>query len=290
MTVNAAASGRFTVGGDLPVSRLGFGAMRVVGPGVWGPPEDKEVARDVLRRVVELGVDLIDTADSYGPHVSEDLIAEALYPYPAGLLIATKGGLERTGPGEWPRNGRPEHLRRACEGSLQRLRVERIDLYQLHSPDPDVPYAESVGALKELQDEGKIRHVGVSNVTVDQLRQARSIVDVVTVQNRFNLTDRTSAEVLDECEREGLGFFPWFPLAAGNLAAPGGLVDEIAGAHDATPGQVALAWLLQRSPVMLPIPGTSSIEHLEENVAAAELELNEEEIERLEASAGVPGA
>ena len=290
MTVNAAASGRFTIGGDLPVSRLGFGAMRVVGPGVWGPPEDKEVARDVLRRVVELGVDLIDTADSYGPHVSEDLIAEALYPYPEGLLIATKGGLERTGPGEWPRNGRPEHLRRACEGSLQRLRVERIDLYQLHSPDPDVPYAESVGALKELQDEGKIRHVGVSNVTVDQLRQARSIVDVVTVQNRFNLTDRTSAEVLDECEREGLGFFPWFPLAAGNLAAPGGLVDEIAGAHDATPGQVALAWLLQRSPVMLPIPGTSSIEHLEENVAAAELELNEEEIERLEASAGVPGA
>ena len=290
MTVNAAASGRFTVGGDLPVSRLGFGAMRVVGPGVWGPPEDKEAARDVLRRVVELGVDLIDTADSYGPHVSEDLIAEALYPYPEGLLIATKGGLERTGPGEWPRNGRPEHLRRACEGSLQRLRVERIDLYQLHSPDPDVPYAESVGALKELQDEGKIRHVGVSNVTVDQLRQARSIVGVVTVQNRFNLTDRTSAEVLDECEREGLGFFPWFPLAAGNLAAPGGLVDEIAEAHDATPGQVALAWLLQRSPVMLPIPGTSSIEHLEENVAAAELELNEEEIERLEASAGVPGA
>ena len=290
MTMSAAASGRFTIGGDLTVSRLGFGAMRVTGPGVWGPPEDKEAARDVVRRVVELGIDLIDTADSYGPHVSEDLIAEALYPYPEGLLVATKGGLERTGPGEWPRNGRPEHLRNACEGSLRRLRVERIDLYQLHSPDSDVPYAESVGALKELQDEGKIRHVGISNVTLAQLEQARRIVDVVTVQNRFNLTDRTSAEVLEECGREGLGFFPWFPLAAGDLARPGGLVDEIAANHDATPGQIALAWLLARSRVMLPIPGTSSIEHLEENVAAAQLELNEEELERLDASADAPRA
>jgi pyridoxine 4-dehydrogenase len=279
------ASGTLTLGGDIEVHRLGFGAMRVTGPGIWGPPPDRDAALELLRRVVELGIDLIDTADSYGPHVSEQLIAEALHPYPGGLVIATKGGLERTGPGEWPRNARPEHLRAACEGSLRDLRVERIDLYQLHAPDPDVPYAESVGTLKDLQDEGKIHHVGVSNVTAEQLDEARSIVDVVSVQNRFNLSDRSSQEVLEVCERDGLGFFPWFPLAAGDLAKPGGIVAEIAQARDATPGQVALAWLLQRSPVMLPIPGTSSISHLEENVAGAELVLDEHEIERLDEAA-----
>jgi aryl-alcohol dehydrogenase-like predicted oxidoreductase len=279
------ASGTWTLGGEIEVHRLAYGAMRITGRGVWGPPPDRDTAKDVLRRVVELGIDLIDTADSYGPHVSEQLIAEALHPYPAGLTIATKGGLERTGPGEWPRNGRPEHLRAACEGSLKDLRVERIDVYQLHSPDPAVPYAESVGALKELQEEGKIRHIGVSNVSVDQLEEARSIVDVVSVQNRFNLTDRASQDVLDVCERDGLGFLPWFPLAAGDLAKPGGPVAEIARAHDATCGQVALAWLLQRSPVLLPIPGTGSIDHLEENVAAAGLELDEEELEQLEHAA-----
>jgi aryl-alcohol dehydrogenase-like predicted oxidoreductase len=275
------SGGSLTIGGDLEVHRLGFGAMRIVGAGVWGPPRDRDVVVDVLRRVVSLGVNLIDTADSYGPHVSEQLIAEALYPYPEGLLIATKGGLERTGPGEWPRNGRPQHLRDACEGSLRDLRVDRIDLYQLHAPDPEVPYAESVGALRELQDEGKIRHVGVSNVSVEQLDEARSIVDVVSVQNRFNLRDRRSAELLAVCERDGLGFFPWFPLAAGDLAEPGGVVTEIAAAHDATPGQVALAWLLAHSPVTLPIPGTGSVEHLEENLAAADLRLTDEEMERL---------
>jgi aryl-alcohol dehydrogenase-like predicted oxidoreductase len=275
-------SGTLTVGGDIEVHRLGYGAMRITGQGIWGPPPDRDKALDVLRRTVELGIDLIDTADSYGPHVSEQLIAEALHPYPDGLLVATKGGLERTGPGEWPRNGRPDHLREACEGSLRDLRVDRIDLYQLHAPDPQVPYAESVGTLKDLQDEGKIRHVGVSNVTLEQLEEARSIVDVVSVQNRYNLTDRSSQDVLDVCERDGLGFFPWFPLAAGDLAKPGGIVAEIARAHDATPGQVALAWLLQRSPVLLPIPGTGSVAHLEENVAAAGLELDEEELERLD--------
>jgi pyridoxine 4-dehydrogenase len=280
--VNAVAGGgTLTLGGDIEVHRLGFGAMRIVGDGVWGPPRDRDAVLGVVRRAVELGVDLIDTADSYGPHISEQLIAEALHPYPAGLLIATKGGLERTGPGEWPRNGQPEHLREACEGSLRDLRVDRIDLYQLHAPDPSVPYEESLGALKELQDEGKIRHIGVSNVSVEQLEQARSIVDVVSVQNRFNLGDRTSAQVLAVCERDGLGFFPWFPLAAGNLAQPGGVVSEIAAAHDATPGQVALAWLLAHSPVTLPIPGTGSVEHLEENLAAADLRLTDEELERL---------
>jgi pyridoxine 4-dehydrogenase len=267
----------FKIGGDLEVRRLGFGAMRITGDGIWGPPGDPEAARALLRRVVELGVNLIDTADSYGPEVSENLIAEALHPYPDGLVIATKGGLRRTGPGRWPRDARPERLREACEGSLRRLRLERIDLYQLHSPDEKVPYEDSVGALKELQDEGKIRHIGISNVSVGQLEQARAIVDVVTVQNRYNLTDRSSEDVLDACEQAGIGFIPWFPLATGRLAEPGGALDEIAKAHDATPGQVALAWLLARSQVMLPIPGTSSAEHLEENMAAAELRLSDEE-------------
>lgn len=268
--------------GDLEVRRLGYGAMRITGKGVWGQPPDPDVARELLRRLPGLGVDLIDTADSYGPEVSEELIAEALHPYD-GITIATKGGLERAGPGKWPRNGRPEHLKRACEGSLRRLRVERIDLYQLHAPDPEVPYEESVGALRELQDEGKIRHVGVSNVDLDQLERARGIVEVVSVQNRFNLADRSAEPVLERCEELGIGFIPWFPLAAGELAEPGGTAAEIAAAHDASPGQVALAWLLRRSPVMVPIPGTSSIEHLEENLAAAEIELTDDEVERLNA-------
>ena len=275
----------FAIGGDLDVHRLGFGAMRITGDGVWGAPRDHDTAIAVLRRAVELGVDLIDTADSYGPATSEELIAEALHPYADGLVVATKGGLERPGPGNWTRNGRPEHLREACEASLRRLRVDRIDLYQLHSPDPDVPYADSVGALRDLRDEGKIRHVGVSNVSVEQLEQARSIVEVATVQNRFNLTDRSSADVLAVCERDDLGFFPWFPLAAGKLAEPGGALAQIAERHDATTGQVALAWLLGYSPVMLPIPGTGSIAHLEENVAAAGLALSAAELSELDAAA-----
>ena len=275
----------FSIGGDLEVRRLGFGAMRITGDGIWGPPDDPEGAKRLLRRVVELGVNLIDTADSYGPEVSENLIAEALHPYPDGLVIATKGGLRRTGPGQWPRDGRPERLKECCEASLRRLRLERIDLYQLHSPDPQVPLEDSVGALKELQEEGKIRHVGVSNVSVEELERARAVVDVVTVQNRYNLTERHSESVLEACERGGLGFIPWFPLAIGELARPGGPLDDLARRHDAAPGQLALAWLLARSPVMLPIPGTASVEHLEENVAAQSIELDTEEVERLEAAA-----
>jgi aryl-alcohol dehydrogenase-like predicted oxidoreductase len=274
----------FKIGGDLEVRRLGFGAMRITGDGIWGPPDDPEAARSLLRRVVELGVNLIDTADSYGPEVSENLIAAALHPYPDGLVIATKGGLTRTGPGRWPRDGRPEHLREACEGSLRRLKVDRIDLYQLHSPDSEVPYEDSVGTLKELQDEGKIRHIGISNVSAEQLEQARGLVDVVTVQNRYNLTDRSSEDVLDACEEAGIGFIPWFPLATGSLAEPSGPLEEVAHAHDATPGQVALAWLLARSQGMLPIPGTSSAEHLEENVEAQRLTLSDEERDAIAAA------
>ena len=268
----------FTIGGDLEVRRLGFGAMRITGEGIWGPPDDPEEAKRLLRRVVERGVNLIDTADSYGPEVSEDLIAEELHPYPEGLVIATKGGLRRTGPGQWPRDARPERLKECCEASLRRLKLDRIDLYQLHSPDPNVPYEDSVGALKELQDDGKIRHVGISNVSVDELEQARSIVEVVTVQNRYNLEDRDSEDVLDACEEANIGFIPWFPLAVGRLAEPGGPLDRIASERDATPAQIALAWLLARSPVMLPIPGTSSIEHFEENLAAAGIELSSEQV------------
>jgi aryl-alcohol dehydrogenase-like predicted oxidoreductase len=274
----------FTIGGDLEVRRLGFGAMRITGDGIWGPPDDPDEARRVLRRVVELGVNLIDTADSYGPEVSENLIAETLHPYPEGLVIATKGGLRRSGPGQWPRDGRPERLKECCDASLRRLRLERIDLYQLHSPDPQVPLEYSLGALKELQDEGKIRHIGVSNVSRSELERARAVVDVVTVQNRYNLTDRHSEDVLDACERDAIGFIPWFPLATGDLARPGGPLDELARSHDATPGQLALAWLLGRSPVMLPIPGTGSVAHLEENVAAADVELAPDELERLAAA------
>jgi pyridoxine 4-dehydrogenase len=276
----------FAIGGDLQVHRLGFGAMRITGSGIWGPPDDPEEAKRLLRRVVELGIDLIDTADSYGPEVSENLIAEALHPYPDGLVIATKGGLRRTGPGQWPRDARPERLRECCEGSLRRLRLDRIDLYQLHAPDLAVPYEDSVGALKELQDEGKIRHVGVSNVSVDELRRAQDIVEVVTVQNRYNLEDRDSEDVLEVCEEAGIGFIPWFPLATGRLAEPGGPLDRIAREHDATPAQIALAWLLARSPLMLPIPGTSSIPHFEENLAATRIQLSEDEVVEIGSAAG----
>jgi pyridoxine 4-dehydrogenase len=268
----------FAIGGELEVHRLGFGAMRITGDGIWGPPDDPEEAQRLLRRVVELGIDLIDTADSYGPEVSENLIAEALHPYPEGLVIATKGGLRRAGPGQWPRDARPERLKECCEASLRRLKLDRIDLYQLHAPDPQVPYEDSVGALKELQEEGKIRHIGVSNVSLEQLEQARGLVDVVTVQNRYNLDYRGSEDVLDACEQAGIGFIPWFPLATGDLARGGGPIDRLARAHDATQAQIALAWLLARSPVMLPIPGTSSVEHLDENLAAARIRLSPEEV------------
>ena len=275
----------FTIGGDLEVRRLGYGAMRITGDGIWGPPDDPENAKAVLRRVVELGVNLIDTADSYGPEVSENLIAEALHPYPDGLVIATKGGLRRTGPGEWPRDAHPDRLLECLEGSLRRLRVDRIDLYQLHAPDPKVPLEDSLGALKEAQEQGKIRHIGVSNVSVEQLERARAVVEVVTVQNRYSLVDRDSEDVLDACDAAGIGFIPWFPLAMGDLARPGGPLDELSRAHDATPSQLAIAWLLARAPVLLPIPGTASLQHLEENVAAADLELDTQELDRLAAAA-----
>ena len=276
-----AASGTFTLGGDLPVYRLGFGSMQITGDGVWGEPRDHDQAIAVLRRSLQLGVNLIDTADSYGPEVSERLIAEALYPYPEGLVIATKGGLLRTGPGEWPTDGRPEHLREALEGSLRRLRLEQIDLYQFHRPDPKVPFEDSVGALAEMRTEGKIRHVGLSNVSTDQLTAAQRIVPIASIQNRYNLTDRESEGVLDACEQQNIGFIPWFPLATGSLAKPGGPLDQIAKQHQAAPSQIALAWLLQRSPVMLPIPGTSSVAHLEENLQAARIQLSQEEFEQL---------
>jgi pyridoxine 4-dehydrogenase len=276
-TLPAAASGSFALGGDLLVARLGFGAMRITGQGIWGEPPDRERAKSVLRRAVALGVTLIDTADSYGPEVSERLIAEALHPYPPGLVIATKGGLTRSGPGAWERNGKPAHLLAACEASLKRLRLERIDVYQLHAVDPAVPFLDSLGALIQLQEKGKIRHIGLSNVSVEQLEQARKLVPIVSVQNRYSLSDRSAEGVLDACTRLGVGFLPWYPLAAGDLNRPGGPLDTIAQRHKAIPGQVALAWLLRRSPVVLPIPGTSSVAHLEENVAAAALKLTDEE-------------
>ncbi len=282
---NAADAGTFALGGDLFVNRIGFGAMRITGPGIWGEPEDPEEARAVLRRALELGVNLIDTADSYGPEVSERLIAETLHPYPEGLVIATKGGLTRPGPGRWEPDGRPEHLREACEGSLRRLKADRIDLYQLHRIDPRVPLEESVGTLAELREEGKIRHVGLSEVSIEELEHAREIVPIASVQNRYSLIDRGYEDVLDFCERESIGFIPWFPLATGDLARPGGPLDEVAARHGAAPGQIALAWLLQRSPVMLPIPGTSSVEHLEENVAAVEVQLSREDFEELAGTA-----
>jgi pyridoxine 4-dehydrogenase len=281
--IDASAAGAISLGGDLEVSRLGFGAMRLTGEGIWGPPPDREGAKAVLRRAVELGVDFIDTADAYGPGVSEELIAEALHPYPGGLVIATKGGSTRSGPGAWARDGRPEHLREACEESLRRLRLERIDVYQLHAVDPKVPLEESVGVLAELRDEGKIAHVGLSNVNVEELELALQIVPIVSVQNRYSVLDRASEPVLERCESEGRAFIPWFPLGAGRIES--GAIDRVAAARGATPFQVALSWLLARSPVMLTIPGTSSVEHLEQNVAAAALELAPEEQAELSASA-----
>jgi len=278
----AAAAGSMTLGGDLVVRRMGFGAMRLTGQGIWGDPPDRKKAQGVLRRAVELGVNLIDTADSYGPDVSEKIIAEALHPYPAGLVIATKGGLTRSGPGQWHRNGRPDHLRKACEGSLRRLRVDRIDLYQLHAVDAAVPMEDSLGELIRLRTEGKIRHIGLSNVSVDQLKRARALVEIVSVQNRYNLGDRGSEDVLQACQRDVLGFLPWYPVGAGDLTRPGGPLDRVAKAHAVTPAQVAIAWLLLHSPVMLPIPGTSSVAHLEENVAAAALSLDDGEMLSLE--------
>ena len=272
----------FALGGDLEVRRLGFGAMRITGDGIWGEPPDLDAARALLRRVVQSGVNLIDTADSYGPAVSEELIAQALHPYPDDLVIATKGGLERPGPGSWKASCRPERLRRCCEDSLRRLRLERIDLYQLHTVDPEVPIEDSVAALAELQEEEKIRHIGVSNVNPQQLERARSVARVVSVQNRYNLGDRRSEEVLDVCGRDGLGFIPWYPLATGDLARPGGALDEVASAHDATPAQVALAWLLAQAEVMLPIPGTGSIAHFEENLEAEQLQLSADELRSLD--------
>jgi pyridoxine 4-dehydrogenase len=278
---HASEAGTIDIGGDLTVNRLGYGAMRLTGPGIWGPPADLDVARAVVRRAVELGVNFIDTADSYGPHVSETLIAEALYPYPDDLVIATKGGLERTGPNQWPANGRPEHLRSACDGSLQRLRLEQIPLYQLHRPDPSVPYAESVGALVELKEQGKIRHIGVSNVNEDQLRAAQALTPVVSIQNRYNLGDRASETLIDLGEQESLVFLPWAPIQDADDNAT---IAEIATRRGITTTQVVLAWLVARSPSILPIPGTGSVEHLEENVAAAGIHLDPHEVADLNTS------
>lgn len=274
----ASKSGTFHLGGDLPVHRLGFGAMRITGDGVWGPPKDRDEALRVLRRAIHLGVTLIDTAESYGPRVSEELIAEALHPYPKDLVIATKGGFDRTGPGKWTMNCRPERLAEELDGSLRRLRLERIDVYQLHRIDPDVPEDEQFGFLAETQRAGKIRHIGLSEVTIEEIERARKHFDVVSVQNRYNAADREWEPVLDHCEREGIGFIPFFPLQTGKLAEAGGPLARIAAAYRAAPVQAALAWLLRRSPVMLPIPGTSKVKHLEENMAAAEIELSEEEV------------
>lgn len=278
----AAASGTFLIGGDLPVTRLGFGAMRITGPGVWGDPPDQGEAIRVLRRAVALGVDFIDTADAYGPFVSEELIAEALYPYD-GVTIATKGGFVRPGPGKWYPVGLPAYLRQCVEMSLRRLRVETIDLYQLHRIDPKVPTADQMGELDAMRREGKIAKIGLSEVSIDQLAEARLTAPVVSVQNQFNLADRKSEDVLEYCEREGLGFIPWNPIAVGRLAEPEGPVADVATETGHSPGQVALAWLLRRSPVMLPIPGTSSVSHLEENVGAAQVELTDVEFDALSA-------
>ena len=280
----ATASGTFKIGGDLEVTRLGYGAMRITGEGVWGPPKDHDAALKVLRALPELGVDFIDTADSYGPFVSEDLISEALHPYDA-VTVATKAGLTRTGPGAWPPLGRPEYLRQCCEMSLRRLGLETIDLFQLHRIDEKTDRAEQFGLLKELQDEGKVRHLGLSEVTVEEIKAAQEVFEVATVQNKYNLADRAAEDVLDYCEEQGIGFIPWFPLASGDLAKPGGPLADAAERHAASPGQVALAWLLHRSPVMLPIPGTGSVEHLRENVAAAELKLTEDEVAALDDAA-----
>jgi aryl-alcohol dehydrogenase-like predicted oxidoreductase len=277
----AEKAGEFLIGNDLPVTRLGFGAMRITGDGIWGEPLDRAEAIRVLRRAVELGINFIDTADSYGPEVSEEIIAEALYPYPAGVVIATKGGFLRPGPDRWVENGEPEHLRSACEGSLRRLRLDHIDLYQLHRIDPKVPAEDQIGTLKQLQAEGKIKHIGLSEVSVSQIRHAQTIAPIVSVQNRYSVTDRGSEDVLEYCEREKMGFIPWFPLAAGRVSRTDSPIRHVAEQLSATPSQVALAWLLARSPVMLPIPGTSHVEHLEENVEAAGLKIGAREMQEL---------
>jgi pyridoxine 4-dehydrogenase len=277
----AGIGGEFTIGNDLRIGRLGFGAMRITGKGIWGEPADRAECIRVVRRAVDLGINFIDTADSYGPGVSEEIIAEALHPYQTGLVIATKGGFERPGPDKWVENGKPAHLRAACEGSLRRLRLDRIDIYQLHRIDPKVPAEDQLGALKDLQAEGKIRHIGLSEVSVRQVRNAQAIVPIVSVQNRYSLADRGSEDVLQYCEREAIGFIPWFPLAAGQLSGAGGPVGNVAARWKATPSQVALAWLLLRSPVILPIPGTSSVAHLEENIAAAGLKIDESTMREL---------
>jgi pyridoxine 4-dehydrogenase len=279
---NAAASGTFKLGGDLTVHRLGFGAMRITGDGVWGEPKDREEAKRVLRRLPDLGVNFIDTADAYGPEVSENLIAEALHPYPSGMVIATKGGFTRQGPNKWAQVGRPEYLRQCVEMSLRRLKLERVDLYQLHRFDPKVPVEESPGELKKMQSEGKIRHIGISEVSLKETLQAQRIVSVVSVQNKYNIGDRTHEEVLQHCEKNNLAFIPWFPMDAGKLSRPGSVLEKAAKSHNASTAQLALAWLLHHSPVALPIPGTSSTKHLEENVAAADLKLSQEEWRSLE--------
>jgi aryl-alcohol dehydrogenase-like predicted oxidoreductase len=284
MSATAASSGTFKIGGDLEVTRLGYGAMRITGDGIWGPPKSHDAAVAVLKRLPELGIDFIDTADSYGPEDSENLIHEALHPL-NGMRVATKGGFTRHGPNIWAAVGRPEYLRQCCLMSLRRLGVETLDLWQLHRIDPKVPRDEQFGLMKELQDEGKVRHLGLSEVSVEEIEAAQEVFAVATVQNLYNLSNRQSEAVLHYCEQHGIGFIPWFPLAAGKLAEPGGAVAEIAAAHDASPGQVPLAWLLARSPVMLPIPGTGSVEHLDENVAAAELELTGDEVARLNEAA-----
>ena len=277
--LSASAAGDVSLGGEISVHGLGFGAMRLTGEGIWGPPKDRKGALAVLRRAVELDVNFIDTADSYGPHVNEELIAEALFPYPAGLVIATKGGWNRPGPNQWTHDASPAHLRKAVEGSLKRLRLDRIDVYQLHVPDPVISFEASVETLAHLRDEGKIRLVALSNVTLEHITRARRIVPIASVQNRYSFADREWDYVVDYCDRNGIVFIPWFPLGAGKVA--GEVLNEIARTHRAHPMQVALAWLLRRSPIMLPIPGTSSIEHLEQNVAAASLRLSEEEYEQL---------
>ena len=277
--LSASLAGDVLLGEEIPVHRLGFGAMRLTGEGIWGPPKDPAAALAVLRRAVELDVNFIDTADSYGPHVSEELIAEALFPYPTGLVIATKGGWNRPGPNQWTHDATPAHLRKAVEGSLKRLRLDRIDVYQLHIPDPIISFEASVETLAQLRNEDKIRLVALSNVTQEHIERARKIVPIVSVQNRYSFADREWGYVVDYCERDGIAFIPWFPLGAGKVA--GDVLNRIAQAHHASPTQVALAWLLRRSPIMLPIPGTSSIEHLEQNVAAASLRLSDEEFQKL---------
>jgi pyridoxine 4-dehydrogenase len=278
----AVKSGIFSIGGDVPVHRLGFGAMQITGSGVWGEPADRTEVIAVLRRSIELGINLIDTADSYGPEVSERLIAEALYPYPSGLVIATKAGFMRTGPNKWVENGNPQHLRSACDGSLRRLKLQRIDLYQLHRIDAKVPMEDQIGTLLDLQRQGKIRHIGLSEVTVEQIKAVRKLAPIVSVQNRYNLVDRKSEDVLEYCTRETIGFIPWFPLATGDLAKPGSPLARAAERLKAQPAQIALAWLLQKSPVMLPIPGTSKVKHLEENTHAALLHLDDSTMKELD--------